>query len=68
MGANVLRIGSFKLCVVSECVELFVLFNFMVYSMYGDMFHPTLVKNNFMRVRARSCKYWNCHKHDQWAH
>lgn len=59
---------SFKLCVVSKCVELFVLFNFMGYSMCGDMFHPTLVKNIFMKVRARCCKYWHCHKHDQWAH
>ncbi len=68
MGANVMRIGSFMLCVVSKCVELFVLFNFIGYSMYGDMFHPTLVENNFMRVRARFCEYQNCHKHDQWAH
>jgi hypothetical protein len=68
MGANVMRIGNFKLCVVSKCVELFVLFNFMGYSMYGDMFHPTLVENSFMRIKARFCKYWNSHKHDQWAH
>jgi len=57
---------SCYVCVL-ECVELFVLFNFMGYSMYGDMFHSTLVENNFKRVRVGFCKYWNCHKHDQLA-
>jgi hypothetical protein len=38
MGTNGMWIKNFNLCVVLECVGMFVLFKLLNYSMYGDMF------------------------------
>jgi hypothetical protein len=48
MGANVMWIGSFKLC-----VGFFILFKPLSYSMYGDMFHLTSIgKKNSWELGA----------------
>jgi hypothetical protein len=45
------------LCIVLKCVEFFVLFNFLSCYMYGDMFHLTLMGNDFMKVGDWFCNY-----------
>jgi hypothetical protein len=46
------------------CIELFVLFKFLNYYVYEDIFHLTFMGNNFTKIGAIFCNYWNCHKDD----